>query len=427
MHKYVLCFLSLLIFKNMHAQDYCIENRFSSSDYFSISQIEIKYNVSYGLADNWYLGQPIASENTFEIAFPKVTIDNLEKRPLIVLVHGGGFGGGDKALFDDFIIQYAKSGYVAASLNYRLGWDSGISPDSCSGNGQSLAEATYRAVQDIKAAMRYLAANADVYGIDVNQMYIGGSSSGSAAVLSSVYMNQTDFNTVFPGLESELGKIDESTNTIKISYSVKGVINMWGGISDTSFINATDNMPVLSFYGTDDSIVPPNGGPVYNCPDYEIMYGSRAIADRLKNLGICYYLHAKTGAGHEAYPTDYTMSNIACFVKQILCNACATNEYEYYFPECDTYITGVANEPANNLFAIYPNPASQYITLRSEFSIPVNSQFKLFDGMGRLITVAFKTDGNIAQADISGLSTGVYFVQIIAGTIQNTLSFTIQR
>lgn len=427
MLKYGLCFLSLFIFINVHAQDYCIENRFSTSDYFSYSQIEIKYNVSYGLADNWYMGQPIPEENTFEIAYPKKTIDNLAVKPLIVLVHGGAFGGGDKALFDDFIIQYAKSGYVAAAINYRLGWDSGLEPGSCTGNGQSLAEATYRAVQDIKAAMRYLAAYADDYGIDVNQMFIGGSSSGAAAVLSSVYMNQTDFNTIFPGLESQLGKIDESTNTIKISYNVKGIINMWGGIFDTSFIDPYENMPVLSFYGTNDSIVPPDVGPVYNCPQYEALYGSRAITNRLRNLSICYNLHTSMGGSHKAYGSDYTMPNIACFIKQILCNTCATNEYEYYLPECDTYITGIADEPGNSLFAIYPNPSSQYIIVRAEFSLQDNSQFKVFDGTGRLMPVIFKTDGNIAQADVSNLSNGIYFIQIITGNIPNTLSFTIQH
>ena len=48
--------------------------------------------------------------------------DNLGKRPLIVYVHGGAFYAGDKASQDciDFCTAFAKKGYVAVSVNYRL-------------------------------------------------------------------------------------------------------------------------------------------------------------------------------------------------------------------------------------------------------------------------------------------------------------------
>ena len=43
-------------------------------------------------------------------------------RPLILFIHGGSFYGGDKSSVDcqDFCKEFAKKGYVTASVNYRL-------------------------------------------------------------------------------------------------------------------------------------------------------------------------------------------------------------------------------------------------------------------------------------------------------------------
>ena len=52
--------------------------------------------------------------------------DQRDKRPVVVVMHGGGFVGGDKS--EDDQVKYAKEltmrGYAVVSINYRMTGDS---------------------------------------------------------------------------------------------------------------------------------------------------------------------------------------------------------------------------------------------------------------------------------------------------------------
>ena len=83
--------------------------------------------------------------------------------PVIVTVHGGAFSMGDKADGQQTpMLAALDRGYVVVSVNYRLS-----------------AEATYpAAVQDVKAAIRFLRANAAEYGLDPGRIAAWGDSAG---------------------------------------------------------------------------------------------------------------------------------------------------------------------------------------------------------------------------------------------------------
>ena len=76
--------------------------------------------------------------------------DTLSDRPVIIFVHTGSFFSGHNELDDvvDLSISAAKRGYVAISINYRLG----VNMLST----YSAERAVFRAVQDGSAAIRYL-------------------------------------------------------------------------------------------------------------------------------------------------------------------------------------------------------------------------------------------------------------------------------
>lgn len=89
-------------------------------------------------------------------------------RPAIVIVHGGGWRSGDKRRGQWWRIpaQYAHDGYVAVSINYRL-----------------TDEAPWPAqIEDSKAAVRWLRANAEKYGVDPNRIGAYGNSAGAHLV-----------------------------------------------------------------------------------------------------------------------------------------------------------------------------------------------------------------------------------------------------
>lgn len=85
-------------------------------------------------------------------------------RPLIVWIHGGAWRAGSKDNCP--AIPLTGRGYVVASINYRLSQEA-VFP------GQ---------IYDCKAAIRWLRANADKYGIDPKRIGVWGSSAGGHLV-----------------------------------------------------------------------------------------------------------------------------------------------------------------------------------------------------------------------------------------------------
>ena len=84
------------------------------------------------------------------------------RRPAVMLIHGGGWYIGEK---EDFILtahRLSASGYVAASINYRMK-SAGMFP---------------AAVRDGACALAFLRAHADEYGIDPDRIALFGYSAG---------------------------------------------------------------------------------------------------------------------------------------------------------------------------------------------------------------------------------------------------------
>lgn len=100
-----------------------------------------------------------------------------QRRPCILFVHGGGYGGGDN---DSNFCKQAKEraltqGFVVANLNYILGRD--IFP---------------QVFHDFNAAVRHLRANAALYHIDPDRIGAWGFSAGGWLASSSSYTSAGD-------------------------------------------------------------------------------------------------------------------------------------------------------------------------------------------------------------------------------------------
>ena len=90
--------------------------------------------------------------------------DTGENLPLIIWVHGGAWRGGDKTHY--VRMEYLKTGYAGASINYRLS-----------------QHAVFPAqIEDVKAAVRWLRANAETYRLNPNRFAAWGSSAGGHLV-----------------------------------------------------------------------------------------------------------------------------------------------------------------------------------------------------------------------------------------------------
>lgn len=91
--------------------------------------------------------------------------------PAIVCIHGGGWFKGDRSSMVNLAQALAAKGYVTVTISYRL-------------SGEAKFPA---AIQDCKAAVRFLRANAEKYGIQKEAIGVTGLSAGGhlAALLAT--------------------------------------------------------------------------------------------------------------------------------------------------------------------------------------------------------------------------------------------------
>ena len=227
--------------------------------------------------------------------------DTLSHRPLVMLMHGGSFyfGSRNDQSISKWCQHLASLGYVAASIDYRMGFV----PTTT-----DIERAGYRAIQDAHAALRYLVANQDKYGIDTSFIFVGGSSAGAITALSLAFMTNenrpsTSFGTT---AGDDLGDIETSGNNLKTRFSIKGVVDMWGALPDTSMMRG-HNVPILAFHGDKDDIVPyrhdyPFGkaGEIKKLFANK-MYGSSCIVDYAKRHGQKAQLYTFEGFKHSPH------------------------------------------------------------------------------------------------------------------------------
>ncbi len=243
---------------------------------------------------------------------------NAGKYPLAVMIHGGSYLNGDKGeLYDDCKIL-ADSGFVVASINYRLGWRSGNKP--CGGDETSLQKAGYRALQDANAALRYLIAHAAQYAIDTGWVFLGGSSAGGILALNTAYIPNAVALAFLPADYALLGPLNTADNTLTNSFTIKGICNMWGALPDSNLITATSAVPTISFHGTDDTVVPYDFGYSESCSNYPMLYGSACINRRLVHYKKPVISNFVIGAGHgpAIYTPAFLMGNTACFFRKVI-------------------------------------------------------------------------------------------------------------
>ena len=109
-------------------------------------------------------------------------------KPAYILSHGGGNSGGEK---EQWCVQgaanfYAARGLVAFNIDYRLAGQKGLlppaTPDPAGTLGWTPAwQSAYPAVRDLKAAIRFVKANAEKFGVDPNRVVVSGGSAGTAS------------------------------------------------------------------------------------------------------------------------------------------------------------------------------------------------------------------------------------------------------
>lgn len=111
-------------------------------------------------------------------------------KPAIVVVHGGGWLKGDKSKFRALAIRLAKSGFVTAAIEYRLGNEAHFPA----------------AIHDCNSAVKFLRANANDFEIDPKRIGVVGGSAGGhlAGLMASGWKNKKLQGVAFPDRTSRV-------------------------------------------------------------------------------------------------------------------------------------------------------------------------------------------------------------------------------
>ena len=163
-----------------------------------------------------------------------------DRRPAIVIVHGGGWRAGSKSVdvYQKMMVDYAHKGYVTANVEYRL-----------------LGEAPFPAcIEDVKTAVRWLRAHADAYQVDPDRIGAYGHSAGAHLALMLAMVPDS------AGLEGD-GEWQDYSSRVNVAAAGAPPTELGRDVPmarpewwPIGYISA-DQPPLFLIQGSDDTIV----------------------------------------------------------------------------------------------------------------------------------------------------------------------------
>jgi len=277
----------------------CSYDKVSAQDFLQRKYAtRVERDIVYGTATGF-----AGKLDTLRLNYWKPHADGNPRRPLIIFVHGGGFTGGSRTDFDVLCEGYAQRGYAAATISYRLGFHPPpLMANPYAYDTAEVVRAAYRASQDLFGAARFLVKRASLDSVSVSSMIIGGASAGGITVLQAAYISESErygctraFADV-PGIgvagkRPDLGPTTGTLHADAATPRILAVVNLFGAIPDTSFIERADDPAMYQYHQTGDPVVScvyakglwsyPFGIP----DNYYFVHGSCNIKKRLDNLG----------------------------------------------------------------------------------------------------------------------------------------------
>jgi acetyl esterase/lipase len=271
----------------------CVSTKLSNAAELVIpDSVIFERNIEYA--------NPYDQHLQLNLARPKETKGAM---PAVLCIHGGGFRAGNREGHNGLCLKLAQRGFVAATCSYRL-----------APKYQFPA-----AVHDVKAAVRWLRANASKYQIDPARIGVTGDSAGG-------HLAQ------FLGVTAGVKEFEGDDGNPNQSSSVACVVNRYGPSDFTkSYGKSVDAAEVLPLWLGGDlqtarqrhvqasplNWVTPNAAPtliLHGTEDKYVAYEQGVwMRDRLQACGVEVELLTLKGAGHGFKGADAEKAEEAAF------------------------------------------------------------------------------------------------------------------
>lgn len=395
-------------------------------------------------------------------------------RPLLVMVHGGGWFAGSKSDFVPKRIRedFAKRGYVTASVNYRLGQfhtDQFINCNIPGWNCWNMTDssewyrANYRGIHDVHGAIRYLIKQRSDYLIDPENVFVVGESAGGfvaigvgfldddSEVLDSLVGALPDApvpNNLYEGaciqeygLADAIDSMDLSRPDLgsyegtlhfpaEVLYQIKAVGNFYGGAFNNIFESHSGHSPALYLYHQPCDLIvpfgydrlltgynnclagfPANCGNIVNRP---LVSGSQGIQQWVDGL------QANSLPAPDYY-IDFTTNNYNCLQQvgdpNFACHAIdnywlrTVNMAVFFADQIDTCTASAAEQSAmeQHGFRLYPNPARSRATISFD-ETQLQVEMTLIDAVGVVRARQSYRNRQSIEVELEALPPGLYTI-----------------
>jgi acetyl esterase len=210
-----------------------------------------------------------------------------DRRTCFLVIHGGGWAGGNPRRLYPYAAHFASRGMVGISLEYRLAnAKTGVTVFDC--------------VKDGRSAVRYLRQHAAELGIDPDKIVVAGASAGGHIAAATALFDGVDEigdDTKVSCVPNALVLLYPVIDTSKKGYGNKRIGERWRELSPVDHVRP-GVPPTILLHGTKDTTTP--------------FAGAKAFYDAMLKAGNTCTLIANDGAIH-----SFLMTDLAAYEKSL--------------------------------------------------------------------------------------------------------------
>ncbi|MFN8293770.1 MAG: T9SS type A sorting domain-containing protein [Chitinophagales bacterium] len=442
------------------------------------ANVKVTKDVVYGSNLTYSSIFTLAEDLTMDVYEPDG--DTVAERPVIILGHAGSYltlyqwGVKEQYSVVEMCNRFAKLGYVAVSIKYRVGWEAGSSDAET--REKTIINAVYRAMQDFKTCVRYFKKNANEGGnqwkINPCKIFIGGTNSGGYSALAVANLNKQSELMGVKFLDSQgnpyinqsktgdfdgFGGTENLNNHAGYNSLPAAVLALGAATGDTTWVEQGE-LPTVALHGMNETTTPYNtaivitgsgsaiivvSGPGDFMPRVERLGNN----DVFKNASLQQGPANKNGAGQFTQPVEglypfygekfepwsWYDSNQPVGDPALNPNASETKAKKYI----DTIMAYTAprfkaiidnNTPCQILssvkavdtkavsFTLLPNPAAATLTVIASETNANIATVTLFDFSGKVVLKHHNESGYYAAINTENLANGMYMVETITAS-----------